>query len=598
MGVLAATILFIATNAGLIGVSRLTYSMGQYRQLPERLRVLHPKFRTPHVAIILFGAIACLAIVPGQADFLGVIYAFGAMLSFTMAHAAVIALRFSQPDHERPWRSPGRIRMRGVDAAAVRRLRWARDGGRAGGGDGAGPASAHLRHGLAGRRHRPLRVYRRRQGLPLTETRKVVLREPAVEHEVEYESVLVAFEDSHYSAEAVATAAKLAARRRRGIHVLVTITVPANAPIDAPLPEQEADAQEVIDSARAIGGRRVTGHWEKVRAGEHGRRIVQRGAGDQGAGDRHGAAARAAPAGSLFGKTLETVLADRPCRVIIDSAPRGSRADRRAPRPKIPRVQRAYLASSRVLSALLLLIGRRRWSSSALAGGGGALALGVVARAAVRARSAARGCGSRARARGATGEPRARSGRAAAAGPPQSRRRVRPRAGRAGAVRGRAQRGRLVDLLRPRGRGRRRARPDAGSSSCSPGVFFVITMITYVEGNSLHPERGGAATFARYAFNELWSFVAGWAMLLDYLIVMAIGAFAVSHYLAAFWGVAGDSGAEIAIAAATLAFTAFQNIRGITAARLTTVLRISLVNLVLSLRDHRRGRWRRSSTPA
>ena len=67
-------------------------------------------------------------------------------------------------------------------------------------------------------------------------------------------------------------------------------------------------------------------------------------------------------------------------------------------------------------------------------------------------------------------------------------------------------------------------------------------MLTYVEGNSLHPERGGASTFARYAFNELWSFIAGWAILLDYLIVMAIGAFAVPHYLAAFWGEAGDAG--------------------------------------------------------
>ena len=48
--------------------------------------------------------------------------------------------------------------------------------------------------------------------------------------------------------------------------------------------------------------------------------------------------------------------------------------------------------------------------------------------------------------------------------------------------------------------------------------------MTYVEGSSLHPERGGASTFARYAFDEFWSFVAGWAILLDYLIVMAIGA--------------------------------------------------------------------------
>ena len=87
VGILASTILFIATNAGILGVSRLSYSMGQHRQLPELLRALHPKFRTPYVAIALFGAIACLAIAPGQADFLGVIYAFGAMMSFTIAHA-------------------------------------------------------------------------------------------------------------------------------------------------------------------------------------------------------------------------------------------------------------------------------------------------------------------------------------------------------------------------------------------------------------------------------------------------------------------------------------------------------------------------------
>src|SRR4029079_7174341 len=103
VGILAATILFIATNAGMIGVSRLTYSMGQYRQLPERLRVLHPKFRTPYVAIIVFGLVACVTIIPGQADFLGTIYAFGAMLSFTIAHAAVVALRIKHPDVERPW---------------------------------------------------------------------------------------------------------------------------------------------------------------------------------------------------------------------------------------------------------------------------------------------------------------------------------------------------------------------------------------------------------------------------------------------------------------------------------------------------------------
>jgi len=113
------------------------------------------------------------------------------------------------------------------------------------------------------------------------------------------------------------------------------------------------------------------------------------------------------------------------------------------------------------------------------------------------------------------------------------------------------------------------------------GIFFVVTMLTYVEGNSLYPERGGASVFARYAFNELWSFIAGWAILLDYLIVMAIGAFAVSHYLAAFWGDAGDPGVEIVIAGATIAYVARANIQGITAERFRFLLRLSVASVVL-----------------
>ena len=55
-------------------------------------------------------------------------------------------------------------------------------------------------------------------------------------------------------------------------------------------------------------------------------------------------------------------------------------------------------------------------------------------------------------------------------------------------------------------------------------------MPCYVEGASLHQERGGATVIARYAFNELWSFVAGWAILLDYLILIALTAFATTDY--------------------------------------------------------------------
>src|SRR4051794_37123814 len=93
VGLLATTILFIATNAGIIGVSRLVYSMGLHRQVPDRLRTLHPHYGTPWIGIMVFGVIACVTLIPGKATFLGNMYAFGAMLSFTIAHLAVIKMR-------------------------------------------------------------------------------------------------------------------------------------------------------------------------------------------------------------------------------------------------------------------------------------------------------------------------------------------------------------------------------------------------------------------------------------------------------------------------------------------------------------------------
>jgi APA family basic amino acid/polyamine antiporter len=319
VGVLAASILFIATNAGMIGVSRLTYSMGQHRQLPDRLRQLHPRYRTPYIAILLFGAIACLTIVPGQADFLGKIYAFGAMLSFTIAHVSVARLRATQPDVERPYRIPGNVRVRGVELPLLSLV-----GALATGVSFVVLSVLNLEVLVSGVIWLALGIggyvlYRRNQGLSLTQTTKVVMPQPIVDHEVEYESILVAFEDGEYTDEAITMAVRLAARRRRGIHVLVTITVPASAPIDAAMPEAEAKAQVAVDQARVRGGRRVTGHYEKVRAGGAGRRIVDE------AKEIHARAIvmplpRKRAGSSVFGRTLETVLAERPCRVIIDSS--------------------------------------------------------------------------------------------------------------------------------------------------------------------------------------------------------------------------------------------------------------------------------------
>ena len=122
VGILAVTILVAATNAGVLGVSRLVYSMGLHRQMPDAMRRLHPRFRTPYLGILVFSGFACVAIAPGQAEFLGAIYAFGAMLSFSMAHLAVLRLRVTQPDFRartaarprpRPRARPAAVRARG-----------------------------------------------------------------------------------------------------------------------------------------------------------------------------------------------------------------------------------------------------------------------------------------------------------------------------------------------------------------------------------------------------------------------------------------------------------------------------------------------------
>ena len=319
VGLLAATILFIATNAGMIGVSRLVYSMGLYRQVPDRLRQLHPRYATPWIGIIVFAVIACLTLIPGQATFLGNMYAFGAMLSFTIAHLAVIRLRLTQPDRRRPYVGPGNLRIGGRTLPLFAIF------------GGLGTAIAfvvvtvlYLDVALAGLGWLTLGMvfyvlYRRSQGLDLRTTTKVAVPRPVVEHEADYESVLVAMDTKGYSQGAIATAVKVAARRRRGIHVLVTIPVPASSPIDAELPEQELAAQAIIEQARLQGGRRVSGHVEKVRAGQAGRLIVT---------EARAMRARAivlpiARSGSSLGKTVETVLADRPCRVIVHSDPAG-----------------------------------------------------------------------------------------------------------------------------------------------------------------------------------------------------------------------------------------------------------------------------------
>ncbi|MFY9488947.1 MAG: universal stress protein [Solirubrobacterales bacterium] len=115
------------------------------------------------------------------------------------------------------------------------------------------------------------------------------------------------------------------------------------------------------------------------------------------------------------------------------------------------------------------------------------------------------------------------------------------------------------------------------------GVFFVLTFMSYVEGSSLHIERGGASSFARFAFDELVSFVAGWAILLDYTIVLALVASTVPNYLSPFWSELESSTAEMIIPVAVIAVMAITNIRGVSAGTLRRRLPLGWLDLLVML---------------
>jgi amino acid transporter len=103
--------------------------------------------------------------------------------------------------------------------------------------------------------------------------------------------------------------------------------------------------------------------------------------------------------------------------------------------------------------------------------------------------------------------------------------------GRAGAVLDRLRRDRLVDLLRARDHRAARARLHA-AVLLAAGLLFLVVSLSYAEGTAAIRETGGAATFVRIAFNDFWGFVTGWVLFLDYLIVIALSALFVPHYVA------------------------------------------------------------------
>jgi APA family basic amino acid/polyamine antiporter len=115
------------------------------------------------------------------------------------------------------------------------------------------------------------------------------------------------------------------------------------------------------------------------------------------------------------------------------------------------------------------------------------------------------------------------------------------------------------------------------------GVMFVLAAMTYVEGSSLHQDRGGSTVFARYAFNELWSFIAGWAILLDYTILIAVTAFSATNYLAVFHRQFDSGSQELALSLAIIGYVVVRNIRGFSRTRVNRITALVLADIALQV---------------
>src|SRR5215210_30348 len=114
-------------------------------------------------------------------------------------------------------------------------------------------------------------------------------------------------------------------------------------------------------------------------------------------------------------------------------------------------------------------------------------------------------------------------------------------------------------------------------------LFFALAAMTYVEGAALHPERAGSTVFARYGFNELVSFIAGWAILLDYIILIATTSFSATNYLAAFWEDVGSGSLELVVALAIIAYVAARNIRGFSKTRVNRIGALVVLDIGLQV---------------
>ncbi|HEY9854784.1 MAG TPA: universal stress protein [Stenomitos sp.] len=326
VALLAASILLIATNAGLMGVSRLAFSMGMHRQLPGPFYKLHPTYSTPFLAIAFFAAITVLLLATGFFSDkllfnLADLYSFGAMLSFTIAHASILALRWRHPELERPWKLPCNVRVAGreIPLTAVLGVMstfavwlvvvvvhpWGRLVG-----------FLWLFAGML------LYIFHRQSHeLPLTSTVIISQLEPILV-DLSMKRILVPTIGTPFSEEMVAVACRLGKRERAKVTALYVFEVPMALPVGSQVPTELTKAEEILTRARQIGegiGLEVEARFVQSRSA--GMAIVEAVKELEADLLLMGISPRERLGQAALGSTINHVLKKAPCRVLLSRPP-------------------------------------------------------------------------------------------------------------------------------------------------------------------------------------------------------------------------------------------------------------------------------------
>ena len=343
VAIVAAAGLIAAAGSSMLGVSRVGFLLANNHQIPSVVGRLHQRWGTPWVIITLASLAAAALVLPTNVELLIGIYAFGALLAFTIAHLSVIALRFREPDRPRGYEIPFSVPFRGARIplpAVLGALLGA-----------AGWFSVLVLH--TGARYvgigwlfagLTLYVgYRRSHGEPMP--LRVTIPQRAPRHEAlepELGSIMVPIFGNELDDDIVQTAARLAGPEHDDldpegavIEALWVFEVPLALPLDARLPDTQVKrAKAALARAKVVGEEYegVTVATAMVRARRAGQAIVteasRRGveaivlAAEEPSRVRGGALlGSAGPLDNYLGEVTKYVIRKAPCRVILTAPP-------------------------------------------------------------------------------------------------------------------------------------------------------------------------------------------------------------------------------------------------------------------------------------